>query len=193
MWDAEERVSCQDCIWHRWDFKVDDYLKNSPYANRIGCGRRIDHTHVRRYQPSFVNCYDCDLGFGRVCSDFQPSKSRKYVYDHWEDFDTYIEGYKTTWGKHGNNFWTGYVWVYLNNHLYDSFDAPIYAIDAHELVYGHPYNFTTGQLNAKKKKWQERRRNKDKFPLGFETLCIDIDGINVFDELRKEQNGKESN
>lgn len=180
MWDAEEIVSCQDCVWHHWDFRADDYLKNSPYANRIGCGRRIDHTHVRRYHPYFAHCYDCDLGFGRVCSDFQPKKCRKYVYDHWEDFNTYIEGYKTTWGKNGNYFWEGKVWVYLNNHLYDDYRAPVYAIDAHELVFGHPYNFTTGQLNAFEKKYHKKCKKTPEHPLGFVTIVEPINGVNVF-------------
>lgn len=178
MWDAEEKLTCYECK---------HYCNANPYDKlNKPCQHRIDHKHVKMFRPSFATCYDNDLGKGRVCSDFEPAEWCKYVYAHWEDFDTYVEGYKTTWGKHGHNFWTGKVYVYLNDHLYDHYDAPAYALDAHELVYGHPYNFETGDLHIIGKMYNKRCKKSPENPLGFKLIHEDIDTIiNVFEEGEK--------
>ena len=171
MWDAEEKVSCYECKYHSL---------NEP------CQHRIDHKHVKIFRSPFETCYDNVLGSGRLCSDFEPAEWCKYIYKHWEDFDTYVEGYKTTWGKDGRNFLTGKVYVYLNDHLYDYHNAPAYAIDAHELVYGHPYNFETGDLHIVGKMYTKRCKKSPENPPGLKLIREDIDTIiNVFEEGEK--------
>lgn len=167
-WDNEEFVNCTHCKHHR----------DNP------CTRRIDHDRVRLYHPSFKTCYDYWLGGKVACSDFEPDTWCKYVYEHWEDFQTYCKGYAETWGRH-KMFYDGLIWVYINGHLWDSFDAPMYGVDAREMVFGHPFDAETGHLKAIKKKYCVRCRKTDEHPLGYYIVTEDIDGVNVYEEEHK--------
>lgn len=169
-WDCEERVGCQECIY---------------WSNRIPCQRRIDHSLVKVHYPSFATCYDNQLGRWTPCSDFKPNPRCKYIYEHWVDFDTYVEGYKTTWGEHGRMFYDGLIWIHLGGHLYDIYNAPEYAIETKELVFGKPFNFKTGELHTVKKRYCKKYKKSNFHPLGFEILYEDIESINVFDEIKK--------
>lgn len=176
MWDAEIRIGCRDCIY---------------WTNKYGvkpCQHRIDHEIVKVHYPSFATCYDNELGRFCPCSDFEPNPSRKYLYEHWEGFDAYIEGYKTTWGKNGRMFYDGITWLHTGN-LYD-FDTPEYGVPTYDLVFGHPYNPETGWLKATKKRYCVRHKKSDKYPTGSEIITEDIDGVNIkgeWEEKWKEQ------
>lgn len=170
MWDAEERIGCQDCIFWTNQYGVEP------------CQHRIDHKRVKTHYSPMQTCYDNQLGRFCPCSDFQPKPSHKYIYEHWEDFDTYVEGYKTTWGKHGRMFYDGLTWLHLNGRLYDKPSTPEYAVRTYDLVFGHPYNFETGELEAIKKRYHKRCRKSKIHPTGLVLIVEDINGVNAMEE-----------
>lgn len=70
MWCS---LRCKDCKFYKVDADRNESI----------C-KRIDHKHIQFAVPWFKS-YDCDSG--GICSDFEPSETKVWLYNHWKGYD----------------------------------------------------------------------------------------------------------
>lgn len=137
-------LTCGQCKY----FQVDADLEN-----KKSICKRIDHKHIKFAKPWFKS-YDCGQTWGTPCRDFQPADWCIWLKKHWVSYDDYCQDREPK----------GTVCFCVDNDF-----SVRYAVKTEDFVDGKMFD-ENGNLKWIGKMYYAQRRDKKKFPTGYELV-----------------------
>lgn len=141
-------------------------------VDNLGCGdcrfngrncKRIGNYNVQFYRPWFASQ---PSGRHHICSDFQPLKCLKVIYEEWTSFEDYWPAYVEQWLPYSNTNKLDYFFINGDR-------AIAYGVPMMDAVYGHM--FEGNKLLAVEKMYYRHVRRG----LGYVLVHEKINGVYV--------------